>query len=53
MSRAAGSLTSADIESVRLVGPIEPATKRGLSGLRAVKASAAARATPAAARAIS
>ena len=45
--------TSADIEAVRLVGPIEPATKRGLSGLRAVNSSAALRATPAAAREIS
>ena len=41
------------IEAVRLVGPIEPATKRGLSGLRAVNSSAALRATPAAAREIS
>ena len=28
----AGSLTSGDIEAVRLVGPRTPATKRGLSG---------------------
>ena len=45
--------TSADIEAVRLVGPIEPATKRGFCGLRAVNSSAALRATAAAARDIS
>ena len=45
--------TSADIEAVRLVGPIDPATKRGFCGLRAVNSSAALRATPAAAREIS
>ncbi len=30
--RAPGSLTSGDIDAVRLVGPSAPATKRGLSG---------------------
>ena len=45
--------TSADIEAVRLVGPIDPATKRGFCGLRAVNSSAALRATAAAARDIS
>ena len=49
--RAPGSLTSGEIEAVRLVGPIEPATYRGLSGVLA--SSAAARASDAAARLIS
>ncbi len=49
-SRAAGESTSDESESVWLVGPIEPPTKRGV---RAVKASAAPRATAAAARHIS
>ena len=35
--RAPGSFTSGEIESVRLVGPMEPATKRGLSGVFAVQ----------------
>ena len=30
-----GSLTSGDIDAVRLVGPSDPATKRGLSGVAA------------------
>ena len=33
MPRNAGLLTSGEIDSVRLVGPIEPATKRGRSGV--------------------
>ena len=33
MSRKAGLLTSGDIEQVLFVGPIEPATKRGLSAV--------------------
>ena len=32
-ARNAGSLTSGEIDSVLLVGPIAPATKRGLSGV--------------------
>ena len=32
IARNAGLLTSGEIDSVRLVGPIEPATKRGRSG---------------------
>jgi hypothetical protein len=47
--RAPGSLTSGEIDAVRLVGPIAPATKRGLSGVRAVHASAHSRAIFAAA----
>jgi hypothetical protein len=47
--RAPGSLTSGEIDAVRLVGPIAPATKRGLSGVRAVHASAHSRAILAAA----
>ena len=35
MLRAPGSLTSGEIDAVRLVGPSTPATKRGLSGVRA------------------
>ena len=35
-ARNAGLLTSGEIESVRLVGPIAPATKRGRSGVCAV-----------------
>ena len=48
MARNAGLLTSGEIDSVRLVGPIEPATKRGRSGVFAVHSSAAARASRAA-----
>ena len=44
-ARNAGLLTSGEIDSVRFVGPIEPATKRGLSGVFAVHSSAAARAS--------
>ena len=51
--RAPGSLTSGEIDAVRLVGPSEPATKRGLSGVRAVQRSALSRAIVAAARLIS
>ena len=43
--RNAGLLTSGEIDSVRLVGPIEPATKRGWAGVLAVHSSAAARAS--------
>ena len=39
MARKAGLLTSGEIDSVRLVGPIEPAANRGRSGVRAVQAS--------------
>ena len=39
MPRNAGSLTSGEIDSVRFVGPIEPATNRGWSGVRAVHSS--------------
>ena len=44
--RSDGSFTSGEIESVRLVGPIAPATKRGLSGVRAVYSAAAAPRAP-------
>ena len=37
--RNAGLLTSGEIDRMRLVGPIEPATKRGRSGVRAVHSS--------------
>jgi len=43
MLRAPGSLTSGEIEAVRLVGPSAPATNRGRSGVVAVTASATAR----------
>ena len=49
--RAAGSFTSGDIESMRLSGPIAPATKRGRSGVAI--ASQASRATRAPAALIS
>ena len=42
MARNAGLLTSGEIDSVRLVGPIEPATKRGRSGVFFVHSSATA-----------
>jgi hypothetical protein len=45
MLRKAGLLTSGEIDRMRLVGPIEPATNRGRSGVRAVHSSAAARAS--------
>ncbi len=51
--RNPGSLTSGEIVAVRLVGPSAPATKRGLSGVFAVQASAHSRAIRAAARLIS
>ena len=38
--RAPGSLTSGEIDAVRVVGPSAPATYRGLSGVRAVTSSA-------------
>ena len=38
-------MTSGEIDSVRFVGPIEPATKRGWSGVFAVHSSAASRAS--------
>jgi hypothetical protein len=44
MLRAAGSLTSGEIESVFGVGPRAPATKRGFAGVFAVQASADSRA---------
>ena len=37
-ARNAGLLTSGESDSVRLVGPIAPATNRGRSGVRAVQA---------------
>jgi hypothetical protein len=49
-SRYAGSSTRGERERVRLVGPIDPATKRGRSGVRVVARSAARRARRAAAR---
>ena len=45
MPRKAGLLTSGEIDSVRFIGPIEPATKRGLSGVLRVHSSTAARAS--------
>ena len=45
IARNAGLLTSGEIDSVRFAGPIEPATKRGRSGVCAVNSSAAARAS--------
>ena len=42
--------TSGEIDSVRLVGPIEPATNRGRSGVRAVHSSQARRASRAPSR---
>ena len=45
MARNAGSFTSGEIDSVRFVGPIEPATKRGRSGVFVVHSSHAARAS--------
>ena len=50
MLRKAGSFTSGDIERMRFEGPIEPATKRGRSGVRADQSSAARRAIFAASR---
>ncbi len=47
-SRNAGLFTSRDIESVRLVGPMAPATSRGRSGVRAVQSRAASQARRAA-----
>ena len=52
-ARYAGSSTFGESESVTLSGPTEPATKRGRSGVRAVHASAAARARRAPSRLIS
>ncbi len=45
MLRKAGSFTSGEIDRMRLVGPIEPATNRGRCGSRAVNSSHAARAS--------
>jgi len=42
MVRNAGSFTSGEMDSVRLVGPIEPATRRGRSGVFVVHSAAAA-----------
>ena len=53
MARMAGFSTSGDIEAVLPVGPIDPATKRGLSGVVRFIASASWRAMRAAARFIS
>ena len=43
-ARNPGSFTSGESESVRFIGPRTPATKRGLPGVRALTASADARA---------
>ena len=48
--RAPGSFTSGEMEAVLLVGPSAPTTNRGLSGVRAVIASHASRASRAEAR---
>jgi len=40
-----GLFTSGEIDSVLFIGPIAPATKRGLPGVFAVHSSAAARAS--------
>ena len=48
LARRPGSFTSGEIERVRFVGPMAPATKRGRSGVRRVQSSAAARASRAA-----
>ena len=53
VERNDGSATSGEIDSVLLVGPIEPATNRGRSGVRAVQTSAARPAIRAAATFIS
>ena len=44
-ARADGSFMSGEIDSVRLVGPSDPATKRGLCGVFAVYSSQAWRAS--------
>jgi hypothetical protein len=44
MLRKAGLLTSGEIERVRFIGPMEPPTNRGLSGVLAVHSSTASRA---------
>ena len=49
MLRNAGLFTSGEMERIRLVGPIDPATNRGRSGVFAVYSSAACRARRAAA----
>ena len=48
-----GSLTSGEIDAVVLVGPRAPVTQRGRSGVRAVTASQASRASRADSRFIS
>ena len=48
MARNDGLLTSGEMDNVRFVGPIAPATNRGLSGVFAVHAAAAALASRAA-----
>ena len=53
MLRCPGSLTSGEIDAVRLVGPSAPATKRGRSGVWAVISSHTSRASRADARFIS
>ena len=45
MLRKLGSFTSGDMEAVRFVGPMLPATNRGLSGSFAVNSSATVRAS--------
>lgn len=52
-ARKAGLFTSGLMEQVLFVGPTEPATKRGLSGVREVNSSATLRARRTAARFIS
>ena len=52
-ARYAASSTRGESESVTLSGPTEPATKRGLSGVRSVHSSAARRASRAPSRLIS
>jgi hypothetical protein len=44
MLRNAGSSTFGEIDKVRFIGPIEPATRRGRSPTRAFHSSTAARA---------
>ena len=53
MARKAGLSTSGEREAVRLVGPRQPMTKRGFSGVLAVNARAAPAAISAAALLIS
>ena len=50
IARKAGLFTSGEIDRVLVVGPIEPATKRGRSGVLRVHSSATRRASRAASR---